>query len=88
MYASSLVWETIQLNFFVHFIITSLLTWTILSFSTKLLNLVHCTIFLQGLLALVREYMRGLDDVEADTSCTLRNKTYVHDQSFLLQFDN
>jgi len=27
----------------------------------------------QGLLALVREYLRGQDDVEADTSCTLSN---------------
>jgi hypothetical protein len=28
---------------------------------------------LQGLIALVREYLRGQDDVEADTMCTLRN---------------
>ncbi len=30
---------------------------------------------LQGLIALVREYLRGQDDVEADTMCTLRNCT-------------
>ena len=28
---------------------------------------------LQGLIALVRDYLRGLEDVEADTMCTLSN---------------
>ena len=27
---------------------------------------------LQGLIALVRDYLRGQDDIEADTMCTLR----------------
>jgi hypothetical protein len=29
----------------------------------------------QGLIALVREYLKGQDDVEADTMCTLRYNT-------------
>ena len=31
------------------------------------------TYYVQGLIALVRDYLRGQDDVEADTMCTLSN---------------
>ena len=31
----------------------------------------HKTIVMQGLITLVRDYLKGLDDVEADTMCTL-----------------
>jgi hypothetical protein len=36
-------------------------------------NMIH----LQGLLALVKDHVRGQDDVEADTMCTLRNNSLI-----------
>ena len=38
---------------------------------------------MQGLLALVKEHVRGQDDVEADTMCTLRNRYITHHHHLL-----